>query len=512
MSQSTARDLVLGVDASTTAVKCVVWDAEGSAVAEGRAGIELSNPEPLGYEQDAESWWSALSKACREVIEDVDPGRLAAMCIANQRETVVLTDAAGRPLRPALVWMDERCAGCVAQVRREHDPEWIHRESGKPVCTTPSLYKLLWVRQTEPHWWDRDFRVLDVHGFLVRHLTGRFRTSVASADPMGLVAMSRADWSDELLAIAGLGRSRLAELWPVGGRIGEVSAEAATQTGLPSGLPVIAGAGDGQAAGLGAGTARPDASQAYLNMGTALVSGVSSSHYPVDPAFRTLFGAAPETFFLETDLKGGTFTINWLLDKWYPEARDQAQRRALLERLDREAAGLPSGADGLVLVPYWCGVMNPYWDDDASGLIVGWRGHHGPAHLYRAILEGLAFEQRLQSEEVERAIGRTIEAFVVVGGGAANDLWCQIVADVTGRPVRRAGTTEATALGAGILAAVGGGVHRDLGAAVNAMTRFGKGFLPGKEQNVYERLYREVYAGLYPSVRGAMARLRRSSR
>jgi xylulokinase len=496
------QDLVLTLDASTTACKAIVWDQNGHPLSEGRAEIRLTSPAPLGFEQDAEEWWSAATSALRAAASGVEVGRLRGLCIANQRETIVLTDHTGHPVRPAIVWMDERSRDQVEQIRKRGLAERLLRVTGKPACTTPSLYKLLWLREQEPEAFEQTPLVLDVHAFLVFRLTGDLRTSLPSADPTGLVDLGAGNWSSEVLTLAGIVLEQLPTIVASGERIGLLREEAAKTCGLPAGLPVIAGAGDGQAAGLGAGILGPG--QAYLNLGTAVVSGVFSETYRTSLAYRTLAAAGPAGFILETDLKGGTFTLDWLANRW---TGSRGPKVEVLRDLERQAQDLPPGAEGLVLIPYWNGVMNPYWDDDASGLVMGWRDLHGPAHLYRAILEGIAFEQRLQTEAVEAAIGGQIEAFVVMGGGASSDLWCQIVADVTARPVRKAGSQEATSLGAAILAMCGTGMYPHLPAATHAMTTTGASFEPGPHRARYERLYSEVYQGLYEAVRSRMGTL-----
>jgi xylulokinase len=160
------------------------------------------------------------------------------------------------------------------------------------------------------------------------------------------------------------------------------------------------------------------------------------------------------------------------------------------------------------LVPYWNGVMNPYWDDDASGLVIGFRGHHAPAHLYRALLEGIAFEQRLHTRGVERVAGAVGE-MVVMGGGSKSALWCGILADVLDKRVVRAAETEATALGAAILAAAHAGLHPSVDAAASAMTRLGERFEPGERRARYADLS-EVYAGLYPAMAESLGRIARA--
>ncbi|MBI2892247.1 MAG: FGGY-family carbohydrate kinase [Deltaproteobacteria bacterium] len=489
------KDLVIGVDCSTTAAKAIVWDAGGRAVSEGRAPIELLSPRPGWYEQRARDWWDAASAAIRQSVAAVVPERLAAISITHQRETFVPLDESGEALSNAIVWMDERAAGQVDSFGALFGRERILGTTGKPPCVTPSLYKMLWLRANERALFRRAV-FADVHAYLTLRLTGELATAVASADPMGLCDLRRGDWDDDLLDAAGLDRQKLPRLVATGSVLGRITGDAARATGLPEGIPVVAGGGDGQIAALGAGLVGPG--RAYLNLGTAVVLGVVSPTSVTSLAFRTMAGAQPGTFVLESDLKGGAFTIEWLLERFGggSSAAD----------LDRLAGPLPPGAGGLVAVPYWASVMNPYWDDEASGIVVGWTGAHGPGHLHRAILEGIAMEQRLAIERMEPAAG-SIGEIVVLGGGAKSDLWRRIIADATARRVVPSGTVEATCLGAGILAAVGAGLHPDLVSAVRAMTFLGEAIEPGPDAPRYERLFREVYQPLYPSVREILGRL-----
>ena len=212
---------------------------------------------------------------------------------------------------------------------------------------------------------------------------------------------------------------------------------------------------------------------------------------------------------LETDLKGGTFTVSWLVDNWLLPRAPGATPETILGALESEAARLPPGSDGLVLLPYWNGVMNPYWDDDATGAVIGWHGAHGPAHMYRAILEGIALEERLAIDAVERGAAAKIDEMVVMGGGSKSDLFCRIVADVVGRRIVRASSHEATSLGGAILGAAAIGVHADAASAARAMTSAANAFEPGPARAFYEELFRRVYAGLYPAVAPSLRELTR---
>jgi xylulokinase len=509
--------LILTLDASTTAAKAIAWDAQGRAVADGRESIDLLNPEPDGYEQDPEEWWSASRTAIHEVTRSLGArsADVRAIVVTHQRETIAVTDPGGAPLCPALVWMDSRCRAEVKRAVERLGADRIHAISGKPPCTTPSLYKLMWLLERRPEIRARHPHVLDVHAFIVQRLTGTFATSLASADPTGLVDMANGAWSVALLDLAGIGTDQVPQLFRPGEKVAGLGASAARDLGLGSGVAVIAGAGDGQAAELGAGVA--GSGRAYMNLGTAVVSGISTPRYAINRAFRTLYGASPGSYLLETDLKGGTFTVSWLVDRWLLPGRSGETADSILRVLEAEAARLPPGSDGLVLLPYWNGVMNPYWDDDATGAVIGWHGAHGPAHLYRAILEGIALEQRLAVDAVERGAGVKIDEMVVMGGGSKSDLFCQIMADALGRRIVRASSHEATSLGAAILGAAALGLHADVASAARAMTSAGNAFEPGAARAFYEDLFGRVYAGLYeavapslreiPALRAAAARL-----
>lgn len=501
------HSFVIGVDSSTTSCKAIAWDASGRVLAEGRSPtFQLVSPQLGWYEQNAESWWDGLCQALRDLGAQIDLGRAEAMCITHQRETFVPVDPHGRPLRNAITWLDERSRPQLAQVERLIGKERLHHISGKPLSVTISMTKMLWLREHEPDVLPRAHKVLDVHAFLVHRLSGHFRTTPACADPTGLIDMQRGSWSDEVLAACGLRREQLSELVPVGAPIGCVSAEAAAATGLRPGLPIFGGLGDGQAAGLGANITAPN--RAYLNLGTCIIGGFFSPSYVCDLAFRTMTAPLPGAFFLEHALKGGVFTIAWFVEKFAHDLRALNVPLVPEEILEAAAAKLPPGSAGLMLVPYWNNVMNPYWDASAAGITIGWTGAHGREHFYRAILEGIAFEQRLAGDAVMKATGVPLEAYITMGGGSKSNLWCQIMADVTNVPVVRCTTSEATCLGAGILAAVGAGWYADAMSAAAAMTHTGKRFDPRPQVfQQYDRLYREVYVHLFPALQPYVDRL-----
>ena len=459
----TARDLVVGVDSSTQSTKAIAFDRAGRAVAEGRAAVPLATPAPGFREQDPEDWWRSLAAALHDLFGAVDPGRVAGLAIANQRETIAFLDTQGRAVRPAIVWLDERGRGSLAEVAAGLGAEAVHRITGKPHDQTPALYKIAWVRAHEPEVYARTAVFADVQATLVGRLTGRIATSTASACPLSLYDIAAGCWSPQVLAFLGLDERHMPPAMPPGAALGHVTAAAAAATGLAAGTPVFAGGGDGQCAGLGTGCTAPG--RAYANLGTAVVSGVWSAAPALSREWRTLLSASGEGYILETVQRTGTFLVDWFDRGFTAVGRDPAARAAL----DEAAAALPIGSDGLVALPYWSGCMNPFWDPDVRGAFVGLAAEHGPAHLHRALIEGLTLVVARGARAMREA-GVAIDEIVVIGGGGNSRLWVKMLADATGRPVRLSQTVEASALGAAMAAAAGAGWFASIAAAAAAMT------------------------------------------
>jgi xylulokinase len=496
-----SRDLVLGIDVSTTATKAIAWDATGRAVAEERMAMALARPAPHHYEQDPHDWWNALCRTVSAVVARVSPERVAGLAIAHQRETVAPVSAAGEPARPAILWLDQRCRPQVDKVVAVLGEARIRAISGKSRDFGPVLYKLAWMREAEPELHRQTPMFCDVQGFLVRHLTGAFRTSWASADPLGLFDIRKYAWSEELCSAVGIGSERLPEVHRPGALLGTVLPQAAVATGLPAGTPVFAGGGDGQAAGLGVNALT--SARAYLNLGTAVVFGVYSRDCHHDLAWRTMTSCSGTGYYLESSLRSGALLSDWFLKRVCGIGDEAA-----LGEIEREAAALPPGAGGAMLLPYWEGAMNPYWDMDARGCIVGLSDAHERGHIYRALIEGVALEQALVLDLIAQRTGIAVETFVAIGGIAASDLWCRIMADVLGVPVSRSATLEAASLGAAVCAAKGAGWYPTIEETAERMCDQATAvFAPDAAQHARYRDLLDIYRDLYPQLRDISCRL-----
>lgn len=488
-----SENLVVAVDCSTTAAKAVVHDADGP-VAQAARSLRTERPHPAWHEQDAETWWTATQDAVADAVDQVDAAAVGAICLTHQRESFVCTDDAGVPVRPAILWLDGRAHAEIAALGSAR----VHELSGKPPDTTPAIYKLAWLARHEPEVLRSAAHVADVHAFLAHRLTGRWVSSDASADTLGLTDLRRRTWAPELLEVAGVRLDQLPDVVATGQQVGLLTDDVAARLGLPGPVPLVAGIGDGQAAGLAMGAGEPGV--AYLNLGTSMVMGITVDQYRWDPAFRTLAGAAPGKYVLETVLNAAAYLAAWTREQFAGDVAD----------LEGAAALVPPGAEGLLTLPYWNAAQTPYWDPLARGAVVGWHGRHTPAHLYRSVLEGVAFELRLHLERLEAATGAPVTRLRAVGGGARSPLWTQVVADVTGRPVRVCSAGEVSAAGAAMLA------HANLhGVPVGDLPvpePAGHDVLPDPAMTEVYRPLADVHAQVYPALRGVFTDLAQTGR
>lgn len=489
------KDLVVGIDSSTSATKAIAWDRAGTLVAEGRAAIPLANPRPDWFEQDPRDWWRSTAAALRQLSAQVDAARIAGLAISNQRETFGLFTAAGEALRPGLIWLDSRASAQVRRFGECFGAARVHAISGRPLDISPCLYRLLWLQDHEAALFRQADLIADVHGYLCFHLTGRWVTSTASADPMGLLDMRRMQWSEEILHAAGVPREKLLPLVPPAAWLGDVTAEAAAATGLLAGTPLFAGGGDGQCAGTGVDVLRHG--RAYVNLGTGVVSGMYSEQYTHDLAFRTETAIAERGYICETSLRSGTFLVDWLTREML--GIDPGQRAAALAELEAEAAASPIGAGGVIVLPYWQGSMTPHWDSAARGVIAGLSGSTRRGDVFRALLEGIALDVAHTSARLAAANGTGIDHFVAIGGGAASELWARILADATARPILRSTTTEASSLGAAMAAAKGAAWYASVAAAASAMAgTAARRFEPDPTRVAQYARLQEIHDGLWP--------------
>lgn len=497
---STSDPLVIAADSSTTATKAVVVDAGGQVLATGREEIELHVPGVGRYEHDPEQWWRSTSSAVAEAIgklSTADRRRIAAMCLTHQRETFVALDQDGEAIRPAILWLDSRAA---EQIRRLGSRQ-IHELSGKPADTTPALYKMAWVAEHEPQVFDRAARVVDVHAYLAHRLTGGWVSSTASADSLSLFDIAELDYAPDLLDLAGVSREQMADLAEPGSQIGEIHRHVLTEWGLDQDLPLIAGLGDGQAAGLGTAAIEPHS--AYLNIGTSIVAGVHSTDYQFGPEYRTLAAGIPGSFVLEAVQNSGSHLTNWFRET----LGDPARGGRIDPELEAAAAEIAPGADGLLTLPYWNAVQSPHWDPLGRGVMFGFTGQHTRAHAYRSLLEGTGYELKQNLQGLQRGTGVQLQTLRATGGGSRSALWAQTLADITGVPIVASEAEEVSAQGAAIVAMAATRAHRDISAAAVAMSSTASTTQPDPDRHARYSQFAQIQAELYPRLAELFERL-----
>lgn len=502
-SSGSAGPLVIAVDCSTTAAKAVVVDRSGAVLSSGSSPLTTTSPRPGWHEQDAATWWPATRQAVASALRALPSRReIVALCITHQRESFVCLDDEGHPLGPAILWHDSRAAAEIDELGSAE----VEQLCGKPADITPALYKLAWLSRHEPERLRRAAHVLDTHGLLVWEMTGEWQTSVSSADSLALLDVRTGEWADVLIGLAGVRREQLPTLRRPGEVIGPLLPHIAREWGLSSRVMVVAGLGDGQAAGLGAGVLDPG--MAYLNLGTAVLIGTERVGYEPSRAYRSFVSVVDGHTTQESFISSGTYLPTWYRRKFGRPELDGAPD----PDLEAAAAAIAPGSEGLLTLPYWNAAQAPHWDPHARGAVIGWVGTHGPAHLYRSLLEGVALALRQQLEGLEEANGQRISVLRTMGGGSRSPLWADIVSGVLGRPLQRCAEDEISALGAGILAHVAVGTHADLGVAASAMVSIADPVEPDPALvEAYEPM-REIFTELYPSLRSVLHRLDRLGR
>ncbi len=492
------RDLVLAIDNGTQSVRALIFDAAGTLVAKSRVPLdEYRSPHPGWHEHDVRAFWRALCQACKGLWQEDDSlqTRIAAVAVTTQRATMINVDADGEPLRAAITWLDQRKTAAVPHINKRWRAAFALARVSSTIQYFQSEAEANWIRAHEPHIWERTHKFLLLSGYLNFRLTGSFADSAASQvgyipfDYKHLRWAADSDWKWQAVAVD---RSMLPDLVSPSQRLGEVSAEAAYDTGLRKGTPVIAAATDKACEVLGAGCIDPHVGA--ISYGTTATFNVCSQRYVEPTAFIPPYPAAlPGAYNVEVQIFRGYWMVRWFMEQF--AIGDESE-------LDELVSDVPPGSLGLVVQPYWSpGLKTP--GPHAKGAMIGFGDVHGKAHIYRALLEGLAYALREGRERIERRGKFHVDVLRVAGGGSQSDAAMQLTADIFGLPAQRPHVYEISGLGAAIDAAVGIGLHRDFGSAVTAMTGVARTFEPDPRTHqmygeLYDRVYRRMYARLAP--------------
>ena len=494
---------LLAIDNGTQSVRALVFDPRGNLLFKQRVPIEpYYSTAPGLAEQDPEVFWRAVCEACQGLwAQGVDKSSLVAAALTTQRSTLINLDKNGKPLRPAIVWLDQRRTEGLKPVGGLWGTAFAVAGASETVAYLQAEAEANWIHAHQPEVWNATHKYLFLSGYLIHRLVGQYVDSVASQVgyvPFDYKSQAWAKSWDWKWQAVPMDKRLLPDLVPAASPLGGISAEAASATGLPQGLPLIAAAADKATEVLGAGCLEPHIG--CLSYGTTTTINTTHKKYiEVIPLLPPYPAAVPGQYSFEIQVQRGYWMVTWFKHEFGLREQKLADEQGIEPEslFDELVHSVAPGSDGLVLQPYWSpGLRFP--GPEARGAIIGFSDVHTRAHLYRAILEGLAYAMREGAERTAKRSGIPITELRVAGGGSQSEAAMQLTADIFGLPASRPHVYEASGLGAAMDAAVGAGIHKDFASAIREMTRIRDTFEPDAKTHArYDELYYGVYKNMY---------------
>lgn len=499
------NDLILAIDLGTQSLRAMLFDNTGQLILKRATKMHYQRPDALTVEIDATIFWQKLTEVCQALWADdaALKKRVAAVTLTTQRASVVALDMAAEPVVPAIIWMDKR------RVEKAHIPtlgfwwETAFKLAGvtETVRGFQADCEIAWIKTYRPEAYAKIHRYGLVSSYLNWQLSGQWHDSVASQVGYLPFDFKKQQWAKRhdwrwLACPAKL--EWLPKLFKPGECLGQVTEQASAQTGIPAGLPIIASGADKACEVLGSGCLTPDI--ACLSYGTTATVNLSLDHHIHPLPFVPSYPAAATDFFnAEYQIYRGYWMVSWFKEQFGHLEQQRADEVGGVPEqfFDELVQKVPPGAEGLILQPYWSpGVREP--GPEARGAVIGWADHHTRAHLYRAILEGIAYGLRQGLENLEKRAHTKIRVLRVSGGGSQSDAAMQLTADIFNRPAERLREYETSGLGAAMNAAVYLRWYKSYPEAIKAMTHVAQRFEPRTDTaSMYNQLYRKVYLSLY---------------
>lgn len=502
------KECVISIDAGSQSIRASLIDFQGNILKIIKNEIEpYYSLNPGWAEQDPEYFWKVLAQTCRKLMSSlpVNKDAILGITLTTQRNTMISLDSAGKPLRPAIVWMD----------RRKAKPEsWPPLYMDIPMRLLKlhdvAMYAIMeceanWIYQNQRDIWDKTDKFLFLSGYLTYKLCGDFVDS--TGNQVGYVPFDYkkhrwADKSDFKWKMFHIEKEHLPRLVKPSGIMGQISKKASKETGIPEGLPLFAAAADKACEVLGSGCLTPEI--ACLSFGTtATIETTNRNYVEIIPFLPSYPSAVPGSYNTEVMIYRGYWMVSWFKNEFCHNEVNIARKKTIAPEilLDQMAGSIPPGSMGLMLQPFWSpGVKMP--GPEAKGSIIGFGDVHTRAHVYRAILEGLSYALKEGAIRTEKKNKTKIEKLMVSGGGSQSRTAMQLTADIFNMPAEKPHTYETSALGAAIDAAVGLGIFSDFKSAVKSMTRTGETYVPIKENTkIYEDLFNNVYMQMYKKMK-----------
>ncbi|MHB1133613.1 MAG: xylulokinase [Chloroflexota bacterium] len=509
-----AETTLLGVDVGATGCKATLYSLDGRPLRTGYAEYRMHSPSAGWVEEDAEDWWRGAGASCRAALDAPGLAESVAGVGVGCTNALVAVDAEGRPLRPAIMQLDQRTVPQADWLRKEAGAESLFQITGNRVA--PGSYSapiILWLKEHEPEVFAAAHKFLVPSGFVVQRLTGRFSMDYSRGSTTALFDIRGRTWSDDLCRLAGIPRQQLPDLYESSQVVGGVTAAAAAATGLRAGTPVVAGCMDTVGAAVGSGAVVPG--EPFAIMGTVARVSVALAEPRFDDRFLNCCHAVSGQWLAIAVMNGAGVSLRWFRDVFGQTEVAEAQARGCdaYELFTEQAATSVPGANGVLYLPYLAAERSPIWDPYARGVLFGLSVAHQRGDILRALLEGVALSVRHNLHIMEEALSGRAERLNIGGGCARSDLWNQIIADATGRTIVRLRASETETLGAAILAGVGAGVYQGFGAVREHTLHFEREFVPNAANAaLYDELftlYRQLYEDLRPRFAAAAQRWQR---
>lgn len=494
---------ILAFDLGTTALKCALHDLNGTVIAKASEEYQLITPNTDWVEMDVETYWQAFKSAVARVLKEsrVDPAEIKALGVSAQGETLIVVDREGKPLRRAIVWLDNRAQQEADQLGEVFGHRHAFETTGqvKLVPTWPAS-KILWLRKCEPEVFDRVGKFLLIEDYFLHRLTGEYVCEGSLVTSTCYWNFRTRGWWKEMLQELNVSEEQLPQYRESGEAVGTLRTEIAEELGLSPTTVVCTGALDQACGAIGVGNIRPGIFSE--NTGAALAICATVNQPVIDPRneMPCHYHGLPGLYMLHTFTSGG-IVMRWFRDEFGgPEMR--VSRTSGLDAYDlmgMEAARVPPGCEGMVMLPHLQGAMAPEANPRASGVFYGFTLRHGRGHFTRAIMEGVSFIVRRNIEVIE-GLGVTVNEIRSLGGGARSRVWKQMEADIVGRPVLTTTNEEAATLGAAILAGNAVGLYESVEQAAEKMIQIKERFEPNPANRaIYDDTF-STYVKLYDAL------------
>ncbi len=484
----------LGLDVGTGGTRVLLVDESGSVRhACTWPHEDMRMERPLWAEQRPENWWDAARQAIRGVLSQTGASGkdVRGIGLSGQMHGLVILDATKQVIRPALIWCDQRSQPQVDWINHTAGQEMVLRSTANPVLTGFTLPKLLWVRDNEPSLFERVRHMLLPKDYVRFQLTGEFASDVSDASGTALFDVVHRRWSHELAEKLGLDRGILPRVYESTEVTGAVSAEAARETGLAPGTPVVAGGGDQAASAVGNGIVAPGIVSCTIGTSGVVFAHSDQPAYDVAGRVHTFCHAVRGAWHVMGVTQGAGLSLQWY--------RSQFAAGADYESLTAEAAQAPTGSQGLYWLPYLMGERTPHLDAAARGGWIGLTAKHTRADMIRALLEGVSYSQKDCLDIIE-GMGVKVDTIRVSGGGARSAFWRQMLADIFAKRVVTLETQEGSAYGAALLALVGTGAYSSVAEVSKAVIREVDSVSPQPDVARVYAAGHPIYKSLYPAL------------